>query len=106
VFVLTPGTKLNVTPGTQFTATSGPPCPNGQPGMFLCPNKFECAPIGGVCCPGVGTCNAGMFCDAFVLSACISPGDTRFCPGTGDVRTGLSLHCAPGQSCVGNNLCQ
>ena len=105
VFVLPPGTKLDIPPGTRFTALQGPPCP-GQPGMFLCPNKFSCAPAGGVCCPGAGSCNAGLFCDAFVQGACVAPGDARFCPGTGNVVTGTSLHCAPGLACISGNQCQ
>ena len=105
VFVVPPGTKLDIPPGTQFTGVQGPPCP-GQPGMFLCPNKFSCAPIGGVCCPGANSCNPGLFCDAFVQGACIAPGDARFCPGTGNRVTGTSLHCAPGLACIGGNQCQ
>jgi hypothetical protein len=105
MIVIPPRTKLDIPPGTQLTAVAGPPCP-GHPGHFLCPNKFNCAPIGGVCCPGAGTCNAGMFCDAFIAGNCIRPGDARFCPGTGNVAQGTSLHCAPGQTCIANNQCQ
>ena len=100
-----PKTVLVIPPGTEFTALAGPPCPN-QPGFFLCPNKFTCAPIGGVCCPGAGSCNAGTFCDAFIAGNGIVPGDPRFCPGTGNVTTGTSLHCDVGLTCVANNLCQ
>ena len=46
-----PGTTIVIPPGTQLTAVTGPPCPM-QPGFFLCPNKFSCAPVGGVYCPG------------------------------------------------------
>jgi hypothetical protein len=99
-----PKTVLVIPPGTEFTALAGPPCPN-QPGFFLCPNKFTCAPIGGVCCP-VGSCNAGTFCDFFIGGNCIVPGDPRFCPGTGNNLTGFSLHCDVGLTCVANNLCQ
>jgi len=99
-----PKTKLDIKPGTQMTATDGPPCP-GNPGFFLCPNKFNCAPAGGVCCPGAGACNAGTFCDLFVKANCIVPGNPRFCPGNGNVKTGLSLHCPPGQACGAGNLC-
>jgi len=105
MIVLPPRTLLNIPPGTKLTATSGPPCP-GNPGFFLCPNKFSCAPLGGVCCPGVGACNAGSFCDHFIPGNCILPSDARFCPGTGNVKTGLATHCAPGLACIGNNLCQ
>jgi hypothetical protein len=106
VFVLPPGTKLDIAPGTQFTATAGPPCP-GRPGEFLCPNKFQCAPLGGVCCPGVGACGQGLFCDQFILGSCIAPGDARFCPGTANAPgLGLAVHCAPGLTCVGGNMCQ
>lgn len=93
-----------VTPGTKYTAVQGPPCP-GQPGFFLCPNKFACAPAGGVCC-GAGACNAGTFCDKFARNTCIGPGNPRFCAGSGDVRTGVALHCPIGKSCVGGNRCQ
>jgi hypothetical protein len=99
-----PKTVLVIPPGTQLTATSGPPCP-GNPGFFLCPNKFSCAQIGGVCCPGAGSCNAGTFCDRFIGGNCIVPGNPRFCAGTGNVRTGTSLHCAPGKTCIAGNLC-
>lgn len=92
-----------IPPGTEFTATSGPPCP-GNPGMFLCPNRFSCAPIGGVCCPGVGTCGAGLFCDHFIRGNCIGPGNPRFCAPTGV--PGVADHCNVGLTCVGNNLCQ
>ena len=99
-----PGTKFVIPPGTQLTATSGPPCP-GQPGFFLCPNKFTCAPNGGVCCPGAGACKPGNFCDKFVNNACISPANPRFCKGTGNPVTGTSLHCAPGKVCIPGNVC-
>ena len=99
-----PGTLISIVPGTQLTATSGPPCP-GQPGFFLCPNKFSCAPNGGVCCPGVGACRAGTFCDRFVANACIGPGNPRFCAGGGDPATGISLHCAVGSACLPGNVC-
>lgn len=99
-----PGTVFVVPPGTQLTATAGPPCP-GQPGFFLCPNKFSCAPNGGVCCPGVGACAPGTFCDRFIPNACIGPGDPRFCPGSGDPVTGISLHCAVGSVCLPGNVC-
>ncbi len=105
VFVVPPRTRLDIPPGTQFTATSGPPCP-GAPGMFLCPNKFTCAPIGAVCCQGAGSCGPGLFCDLFVAGACIAPGDSRFCPGTGNTVAGTSLHCAPGLTCISNSQCQ
>jgi hypothetical protein len=101
---IAPKTKLDIKPGTQLTATNGPPCP-GNPGFFLCPNKFSCAPAGGVCCPGAGTCSAGTFCDLFVKGNCIVPGNPRFCPGSGNIKTGLSLHCPPGKSCGAGNLC-
>jgi len=101
---IAPRTRLDIKPGTNLTATSGPPCP-GNPGFFLCPNKFNCAPAGGVCCPGAGTCNAGTFCDLFVAKNCIVPGNPRFCPGTGNVKTGISLHCPPGKSCGNGNMC-
>lgn len=99
-----PGTQITIAPGTQLTATSGPPCP-GQPGFFLCPNRFSCAPNGGVCCPGVGACAPGTFCDRFIPNACIGPGDPRFCPGTGDPATGISLHCQVGSVCLAGNVC-
>ncbi len=99
-----PGTLVVIPPGTKLTATSGPPCP-GQPGFFLCPNKFTCAQDGGVCCPGAGSCAPGTFCDRFIPLSCIGPGDPAFCPGTGNVLTGFSLHCAPGQTCGPGNLC-
>lgn len=98
------GTFVSVPPGTKITATSGPPCP-GQPGYFLCPNKFSCAPAGGVCCPGAGSCAPGLFCDKFVPNACIGPGDPAFCAGTGNPLTGISLHCAPGSICLPGNIC-
>ncbi len=98
------GTIITVAPGTKLTATSGPPCP-GQAGFFLCPNKFTCAPDGGVCCPGAGACNAGTFCDKFISNACIGPGDPAFCAGTGNPVTGVSLHCAPGSTCLPGNFC-
>ena len=63
--------ELDIKPGTELTATSGPPCP-GNPGFFLCPNKFNCAPAGGVCCPGAGTCNAGTFCDCSSRKSALS----------------------------------
>ena len=99
-----PGAAITIAPGTQLTATSGPPCP-GQPGFFLCPNRFSCAPVGGVCCPGVGACAPGTFCDRFIANACIGPGDPRFCPGTGDPATGISLHCQVGSVCLPGNVC-
>jgi hypothetical protein len=106
VFVLPPGTKLDIPPGTQLTATSGWPCP-GRPDMFLCPNKVECAPIGGVCCPGYGACGRGLFCDPVMLNSCVAPGDARFCPGTADTpERGLAMACLPGQTCVPGNMCQ
>jgi len=98
------GSMINVAPGTKLSATSGPPCP-GQAGFFLCPNKFTCAPVGGVCCPGAGACSAGTFCDKFIANACIGPGDPAFCPGTGNPVTGVSLHCAPGSTCLPGNFC-
>jgi hypothetical protein len=94
-----PGTTVVIPSGTHLTATSGPPCP-GNPGHFLCPNKFSCAPIGGVCCPGAGSCAAGFFCDRFIPNSCISPASISFCKGTGDPKTGISLHCAPGIPCT------
>lgn len=97
-----PGVQIDIAPGTLFTAISGPPCP-GSPGMFLCPNQFDCAPIGGVCCPGAGTCGVGMFCDHFVPGACIGPGNPRFCSANND---GTATHCDVGLTCVGNNTCQ
>jgi len=108
VFVnILPRTPLDIPPGTRLTALGGPPCP-GRPGFFLCPNKFSCAPLGGVCCPGAGACNAGAFCDHFIPNHCILPSDSRFCAGTGDQRTGIAAHCAPGLACTGTggNLCQ
>jgi hypothetical protein len=96
-----PRVPVNVPPGTQLLATSGPPCP-GNPGFFLCPNKFNCAPIGGVCCPGAGTCKPGSFCDRFVVGHCINQSSPRFCPGTGNQRTGISMHCPIGKTCSGN----
>ncbi len=98
------GSIITVAPGTKLSATSGPPCP-GQAGFFLCPNKFTCAPVGGVCCPGAGACAAGTFCDKFIANACIGPGDPAFCPGTGNPVTGVSLHCAPGSTCLPGNFC-
>jgi hypothetical protein len=91
-----------ITPGTQFTATQGPPCP-GNPGFFLCPNKFSCAPLGGVCCT-VGACGPGAFCDKFVRNHCIGAGNPRFCAGSGDQKSGIALHCPIGKTCSGN-LC-
>jgi hypothetical protein len=102
---IAPKTVLNIPPGTEFSAVRGPPCPN-QPGFFLCPNKFSCAPIGGVCCPGAGSCNAGSFCDQYIAGNCVAAGDPRFCRGSGNIATGLALHCAPGMTCGTNNLCQ
>jgi hypothetical protein len=102
---IAPKTPLNVPPGTKFDAVTGPPCP-GHPGFFVCPNKFSCAPIGGVCCSGAHACNAGLFCDHFIAGNCIRPGDPRFCPGTGDVATGIAVHCRPGLSCGPNNVCR
>jgi hypothetical protein len=103
MIVVPPRIPLNIPPGTQITATAGPPCP-GAPGFFLCPNKFSCAPVGGVCCP-IGTCKAGSFCDRFVTGHCINQSSPRFCPGTGNQRTGLSKHCPIGQRCVGGTRC-
>jgi hypothetical protein len=103
-----PRSPFDIPPGTILTAVGGQfACP-GRPGFFLCPNKFSCAPLGGVCCPGVGACNAGAFCDHFVPNHCILPSDVRFCPGTGNQATGFAVHCAPGLACVGTggNLCQ
>lgn len=100
-----PRPLLDIPPGTLFTAIAGPPCP-GNPGMFLCPNRFTCAPLGGVCCPGVGSCGVGMFCDHFVPGACIGPGNPRFCAGTGINGDGTGTHCDVGLTCIGNNLCQ
>jgi hypothetical protein len=91
-----------IQPGTQFTATQGPACP-GHPGFFLCPNKFSCAPLGGVCCT-VGGCGPGMFCDKFVRNHCIGAGNPRFCAGSGDQKSGIALHCPIGKTCSGN-LC-
>jgi hypothetical protein len=93
------GAKVVIPPGTKLTATSGPPCP-AQPGFFLCPNKFSCAPDGGVCCPGAGSCGPGGFCDRFIPNSCIGPADPSFCQGTGNPLTGVSLHCAPGIACT------
>ena len=101
---IVPRTRFDIPPGTELTATTGPPCP-GNPGFFLCPNKFNCAPAGGVCCPGAGACNAGTFCDQFVTGICIVPGNPRFCPGSGNVKTGLSLHCPVGMACGPGNMC-
>jgi hypothetical protein len=98
-----PGMQIVIPPGTEFTAVAGPPCP-GHPGMFLCPNRFSCAPIGGVCCPGVGTCGPGRFCDHWIRGNCVGPGNPRFCAATGD--PGIAVHCAPGKVCAGNNFCQ
>src|SRR3984957_2515209 len=87
VFVnVPPRTPFNLPPGTILRAVGGAtPCP-GSPGF----------------------CNAGSFCDMFVSNHCILPSDVRFCPGTGDQRTGLATHCAPGLACIGsaNNPCQ
>ncbi len=99
-----PDTIIAITPGTSMSATSGPPCP-GQPGFFLCPNRFSCAPVGGVCCPGVGACAPGTFCDRFVPNACIGAGNPRFCAGSGNPLTGVSLHCAPGSVCIAGPFC-
>ena len=104
MITIAPKTVIVIPPGTNLTATSGPPCP-GNPGFFLCPNEFTCAPAGGVCCPGAGSCNAGTFCDAFVAGNCVTPGDAKFCAGTGNVRTGNSLHCSPGKSCFPDKTC-
>ena len=101
---IAPSTDFMIDPGTELTATAGPPCP-GFPGYFLCPNKFNCAPAGGVCCPGAGACSAGTFCDLFIANNCIVPGNPRFCPGTGNIQTGISLHCPPGKVCIAGNLC-
>jgi hypothetical protein len=99
-----PRTPFDIPPGTILTALGGPACP-GHPGFFLCPNKFSCAPIGGVCCPGVGACNAGAFCDHYIPNHCILPSDARFCPGTGNQATGIAAHCRPGLTC-GTGVCQ
>jgi len=97
--------SLNVVPpGTKFGATSGPECP-GQPGFFQCPNKFTCAPVGGVCCPGAGSCGAGSFCDRFAAGNCIATGDPRICPGTENPVTGIALHCGPASVCLPGNFC-
>jgi hypothetical protein len=104
MIVVPPRTPINIPPGTQLTALAGPPCP-GNPGMFLCPNKFTCAPIGGVCCPGAGACRRGLFCDHFIAGNCIGPGDPRFCPGSAQVAVGEAAHCAPGLTC-GPNGCR
>jgi hypothetical protein len=101
--VVPPKTPLNIPPGTQLTALAGPPCP-GHPDMFLCPNKFSCAPIGGVCCPGANACKRGEFCDHFVAGACIGPGNPRFCPGSANLAAGEGAHCAVGLTC-GPNGC-
>jgi hypothetical protein len=98
-----PRMQLDIPPGTQFTAVGGPPCP-GSPGFFLCPNRFSCAPIGGVCCPGVGGCAAGTFCDHFIPNNCIGPGNPRFCSPTGT--PGIAAHCDVGLTCLGGNNCQ
>jgi hypothetical protein len=98
IVTVRPRTPIVIAPGTQLTATAGPPCP-GQPGFFLCPNKFSCAPDGGVCCPGVGACSRGLFCDRFIAGSCISPADRAFCKGSENPKTGVSLHCAPGKTC-------
>jgi hypothetical protein len=100
-----PKMLIVIPPGTQFTATAGPPCP-GNPGMFLCPNRFSCVPLGGVCCPGVGGCPAGQFCDRFVLGACIGSGNPRFCAGTDNLGDGTGMHCDVGLTCIGNNRCR
>jgi hypothetical protein len=100
-----PRILLVVPPGTQFTPVSGPPCP-GNPGLFLCPNKFTCVAPGGVCCPGVGACNPGFFCDRFVRGNCVGPGNPRFCNGSQNPRTGIALHCPVGKTCIAGNLCQ
>jgi hypothetical protein len=98
-----PRMQLDIPPGTQFTAIGGPPCP-GSPGFFLCPNRFSCAPIGGVCCPGVGGCAAGLFCDHFIPNNCIGPGNPRFCAPEGT--PGIATHCDVGMTCLGGNNCQ
>ena len=97
-----PRMQIDIPPGTEFTAIAGPPCPS-HPGFFICPNQFDCAPIGGVCCPGAGTCNPGMFCDHFLAGACIGPGNPRFCFANND---GTATHCDLTSTCVGNNRCQ
>jgi hypothetical protein len=99
-----PRTIIVIPPGTQLTHVQGPPCP-GNPGFFLCPNRFTCAPLGGVCCKGAHSCNGGTFCDVFVRGACIGPGSPRFCPGSGNVRAGMGLHCPVGKTCIGGNRC-
>jgi hypothetical protein len=104
VVVVPPKTPLNIPPGTQLTALAGPPCP-GHPDMFLCPNKFSCAPIGGVCCPGANSCKRGEFCDHFIAGACIGPGNPRFCPGSANLAAGEGAHCDVGLTC-GPNGCR
>ena len=105
VIQIPPKSVLDIPPGTRLTAVQGPPCP-GHPGHFLCPNKFSCAPIGGVCCPGVGACAQGTFCDAFIVGHCVGPQEARFCQGTGNMATGASLHCEPGKTCLPNRKCR
>jgi hypothetical protein len=100
-----PRIQVVIAPGTQFTPVAGPPCP-GDPSKFLCPNKFTCIPPGGVCCPGAGACNPGFFCDAFARGNCIGPGNSRFCNGSQNPRTGIALHCPIGKTCIAGNLCQ
>ncbi len=102
---IAPQTKFIIDPGTELTATTGPPCP-GFPGFFVCPNKFNCAPAGGVCCPGAGTCDYGKFCDLWVKNRCIVAANPRVCPGSGNLKTGMSLHCAPGERCLPGDICR
>jgi hypothetical protein len=102
--VVPPKSPVNIPPGTKLTALAGPPCP-GHPDMFLCPNKFSCAPIGGVCCPGAGACGRGAFCDHFIAGNCIRPGEPRFCAGSANLQVGEAAHCAPGLTC-GPNGCR
>ncbi len=105
--VIPPGTQVSLPGGTQLTATTGPACPS-TPGFFLCPDMVSCAPVGGVCCPMGGSCNAGDFCDWAIPNNCVSstPGaNPRFCPGSGDPVTGIALVCPIGMSCDSANLC-
>ena len=99
-----PKTVFAVSPGSQITAMTGPPCPVGPPGSMLCPNLKTCHPPGSVCCPAShfgGFCPAGQFCDAFV-NACIKAGDKRLCPIlAGAFEKGINPHCAPGFQCTG-----
>ena len=94
-----PGTTIVIPPGTQLTAVTGPPCPM-QPGFFLCPNKFSCAPVGGVCCPGANSCGPGFACDRN-SNLCIGPGNVEFCQASLNPATGIALQCPPGIPCSG-----